>query len=144
MRVTATIDPASLETDYPTPEEHDFDAQLRGPEWLDTARFPEITFRSTAVRLTGPDTAQVTGDLALHGVTQPVTLEVKFNGGYAGHPLDPNARIGFSARGSLKRSEFGIAFGIPPEGTTMGVSDAVEIIIEAEFTGPPLGKREEE
>ena len=59
------------------------------------------------------------------------------NGGYAAFSLDPSgSRIGFSARGSLLRSAFGIAFGIPSPGSTVGVSDAVEIIIEAEFTRP--------
>lgn len=67
-----------------------------------------------------------------------MALDVTFNGGYAGHPMDPQSRIGFSARGVLKRSEFGMAYGIPAEGTTMGVSDAVEVLIEAEFNGPPL------
>jgi polyisoprenoid-binding protein YceI len=69
-------------------------------------------------------------------VTRPVSLDAKFNGGYAGHPMDPHARIGFSARGSLKRSEFGIAFGVPAPGSQFGVGDDVEIIIEAEFSGP--------
>jgi len=63
---------------------------------------------------------------------------VTFNGGYRGHPYDPNARVGFSAKGTLKRSEFGVAYGIPEPGTTMGVSDEVRITIEAEFSGPPM------
>ena len=71
-------------------------------------------------------------------VKRPVTLEGVFNGGYAGHALEPQARIGFSARGTLKRSEFGMVEGVPPPGTKMGVSDAVEILIEAEFNGPKL------
>ena len=132
--VSATIDPSSIETDNPDPS-YDFNAQLRGEPWLDTARFPQMTFRSTRVELTGPDTARITGDLALHGVTLPVTLDATFNGGYAGHPLDPfGARIGFSAHGSLARSAFGIAEGVPPPGSELGVSDEVEILIEAEFT----------
>jgi polyisoprenoid-binding protein YceI len=72
----------------------------------------------------------------LHGMKQPVILEVTFNGGYRGMSLDPNARIGFSARGTFKRSQFGIAYGIPAPGSNMGVSDAVEFQIEAEFNGP--------
>ena len=87
------------------------------------------------------DTLRVRGDLTLQGVTRPIVLEATFNGGYAGHPMDPNARIGFSAQGTLKRSEFGIAQGIPAPGTTMGVSDEVNVVIEAEFTGPLLVPR---
>ena len=97
-----------------------------------------MKFRSTKVELTSANTARITGDFTFHGVTLPVTLDAAFNGGYAGHPFDPNARIGFSARGSLKRAAFGVVEGIPPPGTTMGVSDNVEFIIEAEFNGPAL------
>ncbi len=133
--LTATVDPASLTVENPP---RGFEAELRGSQWLDAAKFREITFRSTRVELTGPNTAKITGDFTLHGVTKPVILDATFNGGYAGHAMDPHARIGFSARGVLKRSDFGIAYGIPAPGTNMGVSDDVEVIIEAEFNGPPL------
>jgi len=58
---------------------------------LDAAAFPDIAFKSTRVRLTGDREAAVTGDLTLHGVTKQVTLRARYNGGYAGHPLDPGA-----------------------------------------------------
>jgi len=135
-RVTAAIDPGSIETDYPDPK-LDFNAQLRGPEFLNVARFPTITFRSTRVALTGANTARITGDLSLHGVTRPVVLNARFNGGYAPNAMDPmGARIGFSAQGVLKRAEFGMGYGVPPAGSTMGVSDEVEVLIETEFTKP--------
>ena len=61
------------------------------------------------VERTGPNTANITGDLTLLGVTKPVTLEARFNGGYEGMPVyDPNGRVGFSAHGSFNRSEFGM------------------------------------
>lgn len=136
-QLTATVDARSLQVENPP---RGFAEELRGPQWLDAGAHPQMTFRSTAITLTAPDTARVTGDFTLRGVTHPLTLDVKFNGGYRGHSLDPNARIGFSARGVLKRSDYGISFGIPAPGTTMGVSDEVEIILEAEFSGPPLPK----
>jgi polyisoprenoid-binding protein YceI len=136
MRLTAAVDPASVETNFPDPG-YDFNAVIAGAEFLDAKTYPEITFTSTAVRLTAPDMAAVTGDLTLHGVTRPITLRVKFNGGYAGHPLDPGgARIGFSATGTLFRSDFGVNLGIPAPGTTIGVGDVVSIRIEAEFINP--------
>jgi polyisoprenoid-binding protein YceI len=138
MSVVATIDPTSIETDYPESDELDFNKELQGAEWLNAAKFPQISFRSTKIERTGPNTARVTGDLELLGVTQPVVLDTTFNGGYAGHPMDPNARIGFSAQGTLMRSAYGMTYGIPEEGSTMGVGDQVEIIIETEFNGPPL------
>jgi len=131
----ATIDPRSLTVENPP---RGFQEELRGPQWLDAANFKDITFKSTSVTLTGPNTAKIAGDFTLHGVTKPLTLDTTFNGGYVGHPMDPNARIGFSATGTLNRSDFGISYGVPAPGSTMGVSDAVEIIIEAEFTGPPM------
>ena len=139
-KLTATVDAKSLETDFPDPAKLDFNAQLQGKEWLDTAQFPLMNYRSTKIEITGKNTMKVNGELTLHGVTKPVVLEAKYNGGYAGHPMDPHARIGFSAHGSLKRSEFGISYGIPAPGTTMGVGDDVELILETEFSGPPLQK----
>ncbi len=140
MSLTATVKAASIETMYPDPA-LDFNAVLAGPEFLDAAQFPDITFTSTAIALTGATSADVTGDLTLHGVTRPLTLAVTFNGGYGAFALDPGgARIGFSATGTLLRSDFGIGFGVPAPGTTFGVGDEVQIIIETEFTNPDAAK----
>ena len=140
-KVTASVDVDSLETDFPDPARLDFNAVLKGAAWLDVAQFPRMEFASSHIDLTGVNTLRIHGNLTLHGVTRPIVLEATFDGGYAGHPMDPNARIGFSARATLRRSEFGIAYGIPAPGTTMGVSDEVDVVIEAEFTGPPLVSR---
>jgi len=135
--VTATIDAGSLATAYPDPAKFDFDAQIE-KEFLDTAKYPQIAFRSTKVEPTGANTARVTGDLTLHGVTKPAVLETTFNGGYKASPMDPKGhRIGFSAHGTLKRSDFGITFGLPAPGSAFGVGDDVEVIIETEFTKLP-------
>lgn len=135
--ITATVDPSSLEVSAP-PE--GFLDELKGKQFLDVATYPEMKFVSTKIEVTGENTGKVTGDFTFHGVTKPVTLDVTFNGGYAGIPgMDPNARAGFSAHGTLNRSEFGMGYGIPSLATGgMGVSDEVEIIIETEFTGPSL------
>lgn len=133
-RVEARVPVASLW--LPTPPAG-FRDELLGPNWFDAAQHPDMVFRSTRVELTSPTEARITGDLTLRGVTRPIALDATFHGGYAGHPLDPNARIGFSARGTFKRSEFGMEIGVPPPGSTMGVGDDVEVIIETEFTGPP-------
>lgn len=135
--VTATVDPRSLT--LPAPPKGFVD-ELLNEKWLGAAKFPQMTFKSTKVELTGPNTARITGDFTLKGVTLPVTLDATFNGGYAGNQYEPNARIGFSAKGALNRSAFGVKEGVPPPGTNFGVSDNVDIIVEAEFTGPPLAK----
>lgn len=134
--LTATVDATSLETDFPFPDQVDFDAQLQGEDWLHTAEHPEMTYRSTKVTMTGPNTARIDGELTLRGVTRPVTLNATFNGGYPGMAMDPNARIGFSAEGTLERSEFGMEYGIPAPGSNMGVGDEVQVIIEVEMSGP--------
>ncbi|WP_435257596.1 YceI family protein [Thioclava sp. FR2] len=133
MKVSAVVKAGSLETHYPDPS-LDFNGVITGAEFLDAAQFPEITFVSTGVVLTGEKTADVTGDLTLHGVTKPIVLKVSYNGGWADMPLDVGARIGFSAVGEFNRSDFGVGFGVPAPGSTMGVSDRVEVILEAEFT----------
>jgi polyisoprenoid-binding protein YceI len=135
-KVVTTIDSSSLELDAAPTLCYDI---VKGPQMLDTAKFPKIVFRSEKVRMTGAKSMEITGTLDLHGVTRPVVLTGTFNGGYAGMPnMDPHARVGFSAHGSLKRSDFGITFGVPAPGTTMGVGDLIDFSIEAEFTGPAL------
>lgn len=137
-QLTATVDARSIETDYPDPAKLDFNAQLQDKDWLDTKSFPEMKYVSTRVEERGDNKLRIHGDLTLRGVTKPVVLEATYNGGYAGHPMDPYARIGFSANGVLKRSDFGMSYGIPAPGTTMGVGDPVMIILELEFSGPAL------
>lgn len=131
--IEATIDAKSLELTAPPAG---FLEDLIGAKWLNTEKFPEMTFKSTKVEMTSPNTATITGGFTMLGVTKPVVLDATFNGGYAGHQYDPFARIGFSAKGSIKRSEYGLAYGIPEPGTTMGVSDNIDVVIESEFNGP--------
>jgi polyisoprenoid-binding protein YceI len=133
-KVKVEIDPKSIAADG-APE--GFMATLAGPGWLDADKYPQMTYRSTKVEPVGAKGLRISGELTLHGVTRPVTLNATYNGGYASHPFEPNARIGFSATGRLNRSDFGVSQGIPAPGSIMGVSDAVEIVLEAEFTGPP-------
>ena len=134
MSVEATIDPRSLDLIAPPKGFHD---TLTGKGFLDAAAFPAITFKSTKVEKTGPNTANVTGDLTLHGVSKPIVMAVTFNGGYPPNPYD-GARIGFSATTDFKRSDFGVGAGLPAPGTNMGVGDHVAVVIETEFgSGKP-------
>lgn len=85
---------------------------LKGEQWLDAAKFPDMTFVSTKVVPEGKDKAEVTGDLSLHGVTKPVTLLVTLIG--AGpNPLNKKYTVGFEATGKIKRSEFGVKTYLP-------------------------------
>lgn len=135
-KVVTTIDATSFEMDSAPQMCLDI---VKGSNMLDTGKFPQIVFRSGEVRMTGAKSMEIAGTLTLHGVTRPVVLMATYNGGYAGMPkMDPHARIGFSAHGSFKRSDFGISYGVPAPGTTVGVGDVIDFSIEAEFTGPPL------
>lgn len=135
MGVEATIDVSSLT--LPTPPDG-FLNELLGADWFNATTYPEISYQSQEITKTGPTNVRVDGVMTMLGTTAPVSLDVTYIGGYAGYPpYDPNARIGFIAEGSLSRSDFGLAFGLPPEGSTMGVADLVTFRIDAEFTGPP-------
>jgi polyisoprenoid-binding protein YceI len=100
--------------------------ELKGAQWFDAQKFPEITFQSVKVVRTGPDTAQVTGDLTLHGVTKPVTLAVQFVGAGV-NPLDKKYTVGFQATGLIKRSEFGMTTYVPL------IGDQVELTLSGAF-----------
>ncbi len=102
------------------------DDHLMKPEFFDADKFPEGHFVSTKVVAKGL-TAVITGNLTLKGVTKPVVLNARFVGaGFA--PFGPKkTNIGFSATTSIKRSDFGISYGVPV------VSDKVDLVINAGF-----------
>lgn len=104
----------------------DLDAKLKSADWLDAGRFPIMTFRSTQVTMTGPSTATMVGDLTLHGVTKPVTLNIKFNASGV-NPGDKKYTVGFDATGVIKRSQFGIVTLLPY------IGDDVTLTISAAF-----------
>jgi len=133
--VEATVATTSLDTAYSG--DRDFDAELQNSAWLDAATHPVATFRSTGVETTGPSTARVTGDLTIRGVTHPITFDVTYNRSFRQHPLGgSDYLIGFSASGTLRRSEYGMMELQPTGDGDDGVGDQVEILIEAIFTRP--------
>lgn len=140
MSVTATVDVGSLETHNPATD-YNFNEIVSGEDLLNAPAHPQATFVSTKVELTGDNTANVTGDLTLNGVTRPVTFAARYNGGWGHMPMDPmGARAGFSLETTIKRSDFGIAFGIPEPGSKMGVGDEVQIFVETEMSNPDAPK----
>ena len=125
--VTVTIDPAKVDTNVALLDEH-----LQGKDWFDVQSFPRITFESTKLAVGGKDVdgkqaGKLFGNLTLHGVTRPVVLNVTFNG-HGDSPIDNSQRIGFSASGMIKRSDYGMTQYIPI------VGDEVEFRIEVEFS----------
>ena len=102
------------------------DGELKSPQWLDAEKFPEIVFKAKEIERASESSAKVTGDLTLHGVTKPVTLDVTFNGAGT-NPLDKKYTVGFEASGAIKRSDFGVNSYIPL------IGDDVRLIISAGF-----------
>ena len=123
--VEVTIQTASIRTHNPQR-----DNDLRSSNFLETDKYPTITFKSTKIEPAGQDHYTLTGDLTIKGNTRPVTLSVvkygEFNDPMMGH------RIGYSAEGQINRKDFGLTFNMMLDGKWI-VSDEVQIIIEGEF-----------
>lgn len=125
-QLTVTIDPKSVDTNYP-PDQSLFDSEIAGEKFFNADQYPEITFVSKEIAITGENSGTVTGDLTFHGVTKPVTLEVTLNAALNPHPMSNKPTLGFSASTVIKRSEFGVDALVGP------VGDEVTLIIETEF-----------
>jgi polyisoprenoid-binding protein YceI len=124
--VTVTIQAPSLRTNNAMRDD-----DLRSPNFLDTEQFPTITFTSTSIQQTGPDTFTMTGDLTIKGITHPATLKVLRYGemndpGMMGH------RIAYSAETEIDRRDFGLTFNALLDGR-WAVGDQVAINIELEL-----------
>ncbi len=119
--VTATVQIASVGTLNPA-----LDKNIKSPMFFNAAQYPTATFVSTSVTPTGPKAATVVGNLTLHGVTKPVTLNVTFNAAGT-NPIDNVYETGFDATATLKRSDFGLKAYLPALG------DDVVLSIEGEF-----------
>jgi len=103
----------------------ELDKHLKTPLFFDTAKYPKATFVSDKVTLTGKDSAKVQGILTVHGISKPITLNVKLNKMDIS-PITNKETVGFTATTNLKRSNFGMSTLLP------GLGDEVQINIEAE------------
>jgi len=101
---------------------------LKSPDFFDAAKFPTLTFKSTSFKKTSGKNYEVTGDLTLHGVTKPVVLTATFNGTIV-NPQSKKTVGGFKVTGIVKRSDFGIATGMPAG----MLGDEVALNANAEF-----------
>jgi polyisoprenoid-binding protein YceI len=125
--VEVTIDATSISTREPQRDEH-----LKSADFLDVARFPTITFRSTSVVPSGKDSYEVTGNLTIHGVTQPVALDVE---GMTPEAKDPWGflRRGATATTTIERKDFGLVWNAALETGGVMVGDDVHITIDVEL-----------
>ena len=133
--VTVSVDPTSVRTDFSgdfkalqkdSPYKS-FDEQIaRDNKFLNADKFSIVTFKSAKVVQTG-ETLKITGDLSFLGVTKPVTLTGSVVGSLDKHPFLGKGVVGFSATGTVKRSDWGMI------GTQSFLGDDVTIIFEGEF-----------
>ncbi len=119
-KVNVTIDTESVSTFHEKRDEH-----LRSPDFFNTAEFSEMTFESTKVVKTGDNTAKLEGELTLLGVTKPVVLDLTINK-IGPHPFTQAPMAGFSATGTVKRSDFGMNYGLPAIGDEVSLRLDVE------------------
>jgi len=126
VEIEATIEASSINTRSAMR-----DKDLMGPNFLDVAKYPTITFKSVKIEPDGDGKWKVTGNLTLHGVTKPVVLEVT---GPSPEIKDPygNTRRGASATTTINRQDFGISFNKTLDSGGMVVGNDVPITIDIE------------
>ncbi|CCW17422.1 YceI family protein [Sphingobium indicum BiD32] len=122
-KVSVEFKIANLRTGVTALDEH-----LMKADFFDAAKFPTATFVSTSVKPDGATGADITGNLTIKGVTKPVTLDAELYGaGKAPAMAGGKENVGFVATGAIKRSDFGMGYGVPM------VGDAIELKIVAAF-----------
>jgi polyisoprenoid-binding protein YceI len=121
--IELSVDVESIDTEVEKRDDH-----LKSADFFDVAKFPKMTFKSTSVKKTGKDKYKVTGDLTLHGVTKPVTMDLWYRG-TTENPMSKALTSGFQLTGTLKRSDFNFGSGFPAP----MLSDEVNIEANGEF-----------
>jgi polyisoprenoid-binding protein YceI len=119
-KLSVTVKTESLQTQF-APRDKD----LKGADWFNTTEFPEMTYIGSEFVKKDEHAGTITGKLTMHGVTKPVTLNIVINK-VGQNPLDKIDSAGFSARGTIKRSDFGMKTFLGP------IGDDVDLIIEIE------------
>lgn len=118
--VSIVINADSVDTSMQKRDDH-----LRSPDFLNVAEFPEITYKSSKVTFNGDNKATVEGTLTIMGTAKPVTLDVSaIKCGV--HPMNKSEVCGFDAKTKIKRSDFGINYGLP------AIGDEMTLLIGAE------------
>ena len=104
------------------------DGHLRANDFFDAERFPQITYRSTAVEVLGDDRFRVTGDLTMKGTTRPVAIDFE----YTGTAVDPfgSTRVGFEGSTVVNRRDWGVEWNAPLEAGGVLVSEKVTLEFE--------------
>jgi polyisoprenoid-binding protein YceI len=121
---TLTAKTASINTRVEMRDNH-----LKSADFFDAEKYPEISFKSNSLKNAGKNKFKLGGDLTLHGVTKPVTLDLEYRGTIE-NPMSKKPTAGFQLTGTIKRSDFNIGSKFPDQ----MVSDIVRIKADGEFT----------
>lgn len=121
------IDAASINTNN-----SDRDAHLKSADFLDVENHPALTFQSTSIRRDSDEDWTVEGQLTIHGVTKPVTLDVEYLGA-AEDPMGAGQRLAFEAETEITRHDFGLTWEGPQAASGALVGRKVEIDIDVQF-----------
>lgn len=125
--VEAVIDVASLTTGVKKRDNH-----ILSDEMLDAGKYPTITFKSTRVQVDKGNRGKIIGDLTIHGVTRPVTVDAEFHGPVKS-PFGGEITMGFAATTRVNREDFGVMWGSEPlEGGGLIAGKEVEITLDVE------------
>ncbi|MQW91518.1 polyisoprenoid-binding protein [Acinetobacter wanghuae] len=124
--VNVTIPLSSLNTNVGALDEH-----LKGADFFDAAKYPNITFKSTKVQALGKNRYKITGNLTVKDVTKPVVLDAVLNK-QGEHPMAKVPAIGFNATTSFDRSAFGVGGYVPNVGDKITVNITTEATIPAD------------
>ncbi|HXB65021.1 MAG TPA: YceI family protein [Solirubrobacteraceae bacterium] len=119
-----TVKTASVDTREPQRDNH-----LRSADFFEVDKYPEIAFRSTSVTPTGEDEFEIAGDLSMHGITRPITLEATLEG-YEPEDHQGHTRVGLSATAQINRSDWEMRFNAALGSGNMVVSDKVKILVD--------------
>ncbi|MBT3790120.1 MAG: polyisoprenoid-binding protein [Alphaproteobacteria bacterium] len=118
--VSVTIESGSINTNHAQR-----DAHLKSPDFFNAEEFPKISFVSTSVEKTGENVGKVTGNLTILGVTKSVVLDTRLIN-VGANPFSKKGTAAWSARGKIKRSDFGIKYGLPV------IGDEITLLLDVE------------
>ena len=104
------------------------DNHLKSADFFDAAKFPTLNFKSTSIKKSGKNKYKLTGNLTLHGITKPVTMDLQYKGSTV-NPMSKKPTAGFQVTGTINRSDFNIGNGFPAP----MISNEVQIKADGEF-----------
>jgi polyisoprenoid-binding protein YceI len=132
-KIEATIDVKAIDTKWPKRDEH-----LRSADFFEVEKFPAMTFKSTKIAKVSKTKLKVTGDLTIHGVTKPVTLDAEVSPEIK-NPFSGNPVRAVTATALINRQDFGLKWQAPAEAVKV-VGDEVKVAIELELVQKPAAK----